>query len=310
MRFYAFQIQEFNRLLPHSYCMKTQKGMLLAKEQPFLILALSCSITAVGMKKLGEQYQFVDLSDYGRPLSDLIAKALQNTKVTAIHLTLLFGFVGTIAFYAILGGHHKTVLLLLILKSIIDGADGALARLKNQPSFTGRYLDSVFDILLNLLLLGGVWYVSDMHWLWWIGAFFSIQLQGTLYNYYYVILRNRISGGDNTSKVFEYRVPKALPGESQTSVNVMYYSYKICYSLFDRVVHALDPQAYQEALPQRWLMTLVSIYGLGFQLLLLGLALIWLPYQWILPGIVALNVFLPLFILLRKFTPTFGSNPK
>ena len=57
----------------------------------------------------------------------------------------------------------------------------------------------------------------------------------------------------------------------------MYYSYQVCYGLFDRIVHALDPQAYQSALPQRWLMTLVSIYGLGFQLLLLGLALIWLP---------------------------------
>jgi uncharacterized membrane protein len=45
---------------------------------------------------------------------------------------------------------------------------------------------------------------------------------------------------------------------------------------------------------------LVSIYGLGFQLLLLGLALIWLPTSWILPGIVALNVFLPLFIIIRK----------
>jgi len=261
------------------------------------------------MKKLGEHYRFIDLSDYGRPLSDQIAKTLQNTWVTAIHLTLLFGAVGLLAFYSILGGHFKTALLLLILKSIIDGADGALARLNNQPSFTGRYLDSVFDILLNLILLGGVWYISGIHWLWWAGAFFSMQLQGTLYNYYYVILRNRLSGGDNTSKVFEYKVPEALPGESQYSVNIMYYCYQICYGLFDRIVHALDPHAYQSALPQRWLMTLVSIYGLGFQLLLLGIALIWMPNSWILPGIVGLNIFLPLFILLRKFSANSGAIP-
>lgn len=252
------------------------------------------------MKKLGEQYQFIDLSDYGRPLSDQIARTLQNTWVTAIHLTLLFGITGLLALYAIVGGHFKTALLLLVIKSVIDGADGALARLNNKPSFTGRYLDSVFDIVLNLLLLGGIWYISDSSWWWWLAAFFSMQLQGTLYNYYYVILRNRLSGGDNTSKVFEYKVPEALPGESQSSVNIMYYNYQICYGLFDRIVHALDPQAYQSALPQRWLMTLVSIYGLGFQLLLLGLALIWLPISWILPGIVALNVFLPLFIILRR----------
>ncbi|MDA0608744.1 MAG: CDP-alcohol phosphatidyltransferase family protein, partial [Bacteroidetes bacterium] len=108
------------------------------------------------MKKLGEQYRFIDLSDYGRPLSDQIARTLQNTWVTAIHLTLLFGITGLLALYAIVGGHFKTALLLLVMKSVIDGADGALARLNNKPSFTGRYLDSVFDIVLNLLLLGGI----------------------------------------------------------------------------------------------------------------------------------------------------------
>ena len=72
--------------------------------------------------------------------------------------------------------------------------------------------------------------------------------------------------------------------------------------VFDKTIHALDPKAYQESLPQPWLMTLVSIYGLGFQLLLLGCALIWAPTTWILPGIVAFTVFMPLFITLRKYT--------
>jgi hypothetical protein len=46
-------------------------------------------------------------------------------------------------------------------------------------------------------------------------AFIGIQLQGTLYNYYYVILRNKSVGGDTTSKVFEYKSPRALAGETQ-----------------------------------------------------------------------------------------------
>jgi hypothetical protein len=255
------------------------------------------------MKKLGAQYRFIDLSDYARPLSDRIARSLQNTRITAIHLTLLFGVAGLMALYAILEGHFKTALLLLLIKSVIDGADGALARLKNQPSYTGRYLDSVFDILLNVILLGGIWYISTVSWWWWMAAFFALQLQGTLYNYYYVILRNRLSGGDNTSKVFEYKRPDALPGESQWAVNIMYYLYQICYGLFDRIIHALDPRAYQEALPHPYLMTLVSIYGLGFQLLALGLALIWVPIAYILPGIVLFTLLLPLIIVLRKFTP-------
>jgi len=66
-------------------------------------------------------------------------------------------------------------------------------------------------------------------------SFFSIQLQGTLYNYYYVILRTKSIGGDSTSKIFEYKVPKALPGESQKSVAILFSIYTIVYGIFDKL---------------------------------------------------------------------------
>ena len=43
------------------------------------------------------------------------------------------------------------------MKSILDAADGELARIKMTPSYSGRYLDSIFDILLNLILF------SELH---------------------------------------------------------------------------------------------------------------------------------------------------
>ena len=52
-------------------------------------------------------------------------------------------------------------------------------------------------------------------------AFIGIQLQGTLYNYYYVILRHNSAGGDTTSKIFEDKSPKALTGETQKSVDII-----------------------------------------------------------------------------------------
>jgi hypothetical protein len=252
------------------------------------------------LKKLGNQYSFLDLSDYGRPISNIIAGGLKNSWVTAIHLTLLFGIAGLMACNAILEHHFVVALMLLIVKSILDGADGSLARLKDKPSYVGRYMDSVFDFILNFLFLGCVWYIGNLSWLWWIGAFIAIQLQGTLYNYYYVILRNRISGGDNTSRVFEYKAPTALPGESQQWVNFFYNIYLGCYGVFDRIIHLLDPKAYQDQTIKPWLMAFVSIYGLGFQLLLLGIALIWLPIDWILPGFVFYTLFMPIMILLRR----------
>ena len=252
------------------------------------------------MKKLGEGYTFIDFSDYGRPLSNLIAFKLKNTSVTAIHLTLLFGVVGILACFAILRLEFLLTLVLLVLKSIIDGADGALARLKQKPSYIGRYLDSLFDFVLNFFLLGAVWMISELSWFWWIAAFFSMELQGTLYNYYYVILRNRISGGDNTSKVFEYKVPVGLHGESQYMVTVLFRCYILCYGLFDRIIHFMDPKAHQDKTINPWLMSLVSLYGLGFQLALLGIGLLLLPVNYILPGFVILTLLLPIFIWLRK----------
>jgi hypothetical protein len=60
-------------------------------------------------------------------------------------------------------------------------------------------------------------------------AFIGIQLQGTLYNYYYVILRNKSVGGDTTSKVFEYKSPRAL--ENSKSVDILFGIYTIVYGV-------------------------------------------------------------------------------
>jgi Cdc6-like AAA superfamily ATPase len=108
-----------------------------------------------------------------------------------------------------------------ILKSIIDAADGELSRLKKSPSYVGRYYDSIADLLLNFCFLLTFWYITDISIIFMLIAFFGIQLQGTLYNYYYVILRNSVQG-DSTSRVFENSKPKALKGESQSRVNLFF----------------------------------------------------------------------------------------
>ena len=42
------------------------------------------------MAKLPKQYQFLDLSDYGRTGGHWIASQLKNTRFTPIHVTTLF----------------------------------------------------------------------------------------------------------------------------------------------------------------------------------------------------------------------------
>jgi phosphatidylglycerophosphate synthase len=252
------------------------------------------------MSKLAPQYQFLDLSDYGRPLARLFANQLRNTRFTPIHITLLFGLTGLVAIYCILQSHYLMASFFIILKSVIDAVDGELARVKKTPSYTGRYLDSIFDIILNFLFLMTICYVSETTLWLTLLAFIGIQLQGTLYNYYYVILRNKSAGGDATSQIFENKSPKALPGESQKSVNVLFAIYTIVYGVFDKIIHTLDSDAYKVKSFPKWFMTLVSLYGLGFQLLLIAVLL---PLGWIemiVPFFIAYSVLIIVLIGIRK----------
>ncbi|TDE30347.1 MULTISPECIES: CDP-alcohol phosphatidyltransferase family protein [Flavobacterium] len=252
------------------------------------------------MSKLAAQDKFIDLSDYGRPFGKFLANKLKNTRFTPIHVTLLFGVSGLIAIYCISQRHYFLASFFIILKSIIDAADGELARLKNTPSYTGRYLDSVFDIILNFLFLMTICYVSKTSFWLTLIAFFCIQLQGTLYNYYYVILRNKSVGGDTTSKIFEYKSPKALPGETQKSVDILFRIYTIVYGTFDKIIHTLDKEAYKVKTFPNWFMTVLSIYGLGFQLLIIAVMLPMNLTEYIIPFFIIYTVFIFVIIGIRK----------
>jgi len=252
------------------------------------------------MSKLAPQDSFIDLSDYGRSPGKFLANRLKNTRFTPIHVTLLFGLCGLIAVYFILENQYYLAGIFIILKSIIDAADGELARIKNTPSYTGRYLDSVFDIVLNFLFLTAIWHVSTTPFWITLLAFFCIQLQGTLYNYYYVILRNRSAGGDKTSKIFEDKTPKALAGETQKSVDILHFIYTIVYGGFDKIIHALDSDAYKRKTFPNWFMTFVSLYGLGFQLLLIALMLSMNYIEYISSFFIGYSVFIFILIGIRK----------
>ena len=252
------------------------------------------------MSKLSAADKFIDFSDYGRTLGRWFAKQLVDTRFTPIHVTLLFGVFGLIGVFFIFKGYYILAGICIILKSIIDAADGELARLKKTPSYTGRYLDSVFDIIINLILIFSICIVAHNNL--WIGllAFVCIELQGTLYNYYYVILRNKVQGGDTTSKIFEYKTPIAFPQENQKWVNVLFGAYYFCYGLFDKIIHILDQDAYKVKILPSWFMTCVSIYGLGFQLLIIAIMLSLNLIHFIIPFFIFFTIFMLILIVIRK----------
>jgi hypothetical protein len=131
-------------------------------------------------------------------------------------------------------------------------------------------------------------------------AFFCIQLQGTLYNYYYVILRNKSVGGDKTSQIFEDKSPRALPGETQKWVNIWFGIYTIVYGIFDKIIHTFDSDAYTVKTFPNWFMTIVSLYGLGFQLLIIAVMLTFGWIEMIVPFFIFYSLLIFVLIGIRK----------
>ena len=127
------------------------------------------------MSKLPEKHQFLDLSDYGRSLGQFIASRLQHTSLTPIHVTTMFIISGFIAIGLILKGYLITSAFFLMLKSILDAADGDLARLKKKPSYIGRYYDSIADLILNFCFLLTLWHITEISIIYMLIAFLAIS---------------------------------------------------------------------------------------------------------------------------------------
>jgi hypothetical protein len=145
-----------------------------------------------------------------------------------------------------------------------------------------------------------IWHITDGSLIYTLLAFIGIQLQGTLYNYYYVILRNKHKG-DTTSRVFENKTPTALKGEKQSNVNLLFGLYLLLYGIFDKIIYQLDRKAVTAKNLPNWFMTAVSTFGLGFQLLLIGSMLALGFKMYIVPFFIAYSFFILVFIAIRRW---------
>lgn len=88
-----------------------------------------------------------------RPLAQLLVPALVRTGVKPETVVLAHTALGLLAAWQVAGGRALTPALLLQVKTVLDNADGQLARATGQTSALGRYLDSEMDLLVNAALL-------------------------------------------------------------------------------------------------------------------------------------------------------------
>jgi phosphatidylglycerophosphate synthase len=228
--------------------------------------------------KVPAEHQFIDLSDYARPAARWLVRRLLPTRITPNTLTLAFTVVG-LAAAALLAVNRWLPLaaLLLLVKSALDAADGALARARGRPSRTGRFLDSVCDFVVNAALFAGLA----------LGAYargagapifglaaaalVSALLQVSVFNHYYVRYRSQ-TGGDQTSRVSEAEA-SAYPWDDPQHVRFLLALYRFIYGWQDALVAHFDQVLTGGAARpvSSQFMTRVSVLGLGTQLLMIAL---------------------------------------
>lgn len=230
------------------------------------------------MNKLPPQEKFFDISDYSRPFAKLLVKVIKDTNISPLTFTTFSLVCGVSASVLIFIDQYRLITsILIILKSFFDAVDGELARAKNRPSYVGRFYDSVTDFVVNFSILFSLYLRFEEPLLKFIAVVILFHLQGSIYNYYYVLKRHK-AGGDKTSQINERKIEAIYPYDNPFWFKIFHKLYIWIYSWQDDLIHKLDRQAENLSHISNSFMTIVSFLGLGTQLMIIAI-LILLGYE-------------------------------
>ncbi|HEY7206672.1 MAG TPA: CDP-alcohol phosphatidyltransferase family protein [Gaiellaceae bacterium] len=203
-----------------------------------------------------------------RPLAHALVLCLLPLRVPPPAVVVAAGVTGLAGAVELARGHLLVAALLVQLKTVLDNADGQLARLSGRTSAFGRYLDSELDLLVNAALLAALG--------WFAGA-------PVLALVAFLVLTGVLSLNFNLERL--YRVERGASGEAMpeaegAATRVLRHVYAVAYGWQDALVErfvawrlrGFPPAArlaYHDALGVEVLANL----GMSTQLAALGLCL-------------------------------------
>lgn len=226
------------------------------------------------MNKLPDKEKFFDFSDYSRPLSNIFVNFIKDSKISPLTFTTFSLITGVIASILIYFNRFNVIIAILILaKSFFDAVDGELARARNRPSYVGRFYDSVVDFFVNVAIFLALTLRFDESLLKFVLLVLLFHLQGSIYNYYYVLKRHKV-GGDTTSHINEKNITSIYPYDNPFWFNVFHRLYLLIYSWQDEIIYQLDKSAEKLSNIPNSFMTLVSLLGLGTQLMVISILIL------------------------------------
>ncbi|MGH3008836.1 MAG: CDP-alcohol phosphatidyltransferase family protein [Gaiellaceae bacterium] len=194
-----------------------------------------------------------------RPLAHPLVLALARLRVPPPAVVLAAGAAGFGGAVELGRGSFIAAALLVQLKTLLDNADGQLARLTGKTSAFGRYLDSEIDLLVNAALFAALgWRFSQP----------ALALVG------FVALTSVLSLNFNAERLS--RAAIAEPDEDMASNTVLLSLvrrvYRIVYAPQDRLAEWVV--ARRPSLTSSSSVTVLANLGMSSQLALFGLFLV------------------------------------
>ncbi|MCX8056742.1 MAG: CDP-alcohol phosphatidyltransferase family protein [Ignavibacteria bacterium] len=253
------------------------------------------------MDKLPEREKFFDFSDYSRPLSRFLVRLIKDTNISPLTFTTISLICGLVASVLVYYDYSNFLTALLIIgKSFFDAVDGELARAKNRPSYVGRFYDSVADFVVNVSLFTALFLRFNESLFNLFMVIILFHLQGSIYNYYYVLKRHK-AGGDTTSKINEREIKSLYPYDNPLLFKIFHRLYLIIYYWQDALIYRVDKSAEELKNIPNSFMTLVSLLGLGTQLMIIAVFILFDLEKYLINFFIyPYTFFAILVILLRK----------
>jgi archaetidylinositol phosphate synthase len=189
-----------------------------------------------------------------RPLAHPLVLVLARLRVPPPAVVIAAGMGGLAAAVELGRGSLVAAALLVQLKTLLDNADGQLARLTGRTSEFGRYLDSELDLLVNAALFAALGWTTGQP---------MLALAG------FIALTSVLSLNFNVERLSrEASVePEARPGGGATSFLRLIYSF--VYAPQDRLAEALV--ARRPALTAQSSVAVLANLGMSTQLAAFGL---------------------------------------
>jgi len=187
-----------------------------------------------------------------RPLAHPLVLVLARLRVPPPVVVAAAGAAGLAAAVELGRGSLLAAALLVQLKTLLDNADGQLARFTGRTSAFGRYLDSEVDLLVNAALFAA---------LAWTTASPALALAGL------IALTSVLSLNFNVERLS--RAVSAEPEPEGGATAVLRRAYTVVYAPQDRLAEALV--ARRPALTTSTAVSLLANLGMSTQLAAFGL---------------------------------------